>query len=124
MDRMITVKTTGDLPKELVDKVHFQVVDDRIEAVVVTIGDDSIRIVRSDSYGNTLKVLKLQPKKEVTRYRLHGNFLGVTYVCEVFNEKHAAESRANEYESKAGFQESGLTIEEFTDLIDEDRVSI
>lgn len=122
MDRMITVKTSFDLPKSLADKVTLQVIDDRVEAVVVQIGEEFIRIVKGDAYSNNLKVLKLQPKKEVTRYKLIGKFLGMADVCEVFEDKHSADNRAYEYETKAGSQETGLTIEEFVALVDEDKI--
>ena len=122
MDRMITVKTSAELPKSFVDKVSLQVVDNKVEAVIVQIGEDSIRIVKGDSYGNTLKVLKLQPQKEVVRYKLIGKFLGMADVCEVFEDKHSADSRAYEYETKAGHQDTGLTIEEFTALVSEESI--
>ena len=63
MQRLISVKNASDLPEVFKGKVTFQVVDNNVEAVVFTEGDESIRIVNNGTYSNHLKILTQQPKK-------------------------------------------------------------
>ncbi len=122
-ERYVTIKTEGNIPDDLKDSVSFQITDGNIEAVVVKVGEAFLRIVKSDSYGSNLKVLTNAPKKEVTKYRIVGEFLGVASVNEVFTSKSDADDKYHEFKQKAGWDEEfGLKIEEFTELVDEDKL--
>ena len=78
MTRLISIKAVSELPEAFKDKVSFQVVDNNVEAVVITLGEETLRIVGTDSYSKNVKVLKTQPKKEVTKYKLSGIVGGLT----------------------------------------------
>ena len=116
-DRFITVKNQCDLPDSIKPFVSFQLTDNNIEAIVIKVADDSIRIVKGGAYSDTLKVLTKQPLKSVTKYRLSGKYIGLTDVNEVFDNKYNAETRLNEFSAKAGYDETGLTVEEFVEFV-------
>ena len=116
-DRVITVKNQCDLPDSIKPFVSFQLTDNNVEAVIVKVGEDSIRIVKNGTYSETLKVLTKQPLKSVTKYRLSGKYIGLTDVNEVFIDKYDAEVRLNEFSAKAGYDETGLTVEEFVEFV-------
>lgn len=61
MTRLISVKTVSDLPEAFKDRVSFQVVDENLECIMITIGNTTIRVVSKDAYSNTLKVLAEEP---------------------------------------------------------------
>lgn len=122
-ERYVTIKSESDIPIDLKGSVSFQIADGNVEAVVVKVGESFIRIVKADSYGNNLKVLTNAPQKEVTKYRIVGEFLGVASVNEVFTKKSDADDKYHEFKQKAGWDEEfGLRIEEFTEMVDEDKL--
>ena len=63
MQRLISVKNASHLPEVFKSKVTLQVVDNHVEAVVFTEGDESIRIVTNGTYSNHLKILAQQPQE-------------------------------------------------------------
>lgn len=95
MTRLISIKAVSELPEAFKDKVSFQVVDNNVEAVVITLGEETLRIVGTDSYSKNVKVLKTQPKKEVTKYKLSG-IVGVLLCnlrCLILNTKLTKSAR-------------------------------
>ena len=45
MTRLISIKAVSELPEAFKDKVSFQVVDNNVEAVNFTVGEETLRIV-------------------------------------------------------------------------------
>ena len=91
--RMVVIKSEHDVPELLKGVVQFQIVNDAVEAIVVQVGNEYIRITKGDNYSNTLRVTKEQGKIKVERYALKGKFLGMVDVYEEF---------VNEYEANNG----------------------
>ena len=89
MTRLISIKAVSELPEAFKDKVSFQVVDNNVEAVTFTVGEETLRIVTNGTYSNHLKILAQQPKKEVTKYKLSGivGVLRCNLRCLILNTK-------------------------------------
>jgi len=122
MQRMITIKSVNELPNAFKDMVEFQVTDNNIEAVLIKVGDDAIRIVKSGSYTDYVKVLMTQPKKEVTKYKLSGTVSGMVMVPEIFDSESKALLEKSEYEDKFFSAQCDLKVESFTEFVDEDKI--
>lgn len=120
--RLISVKQVSELPEVFKDKVSFQVVDNNLEALVITIDGVSIRVVGSDSYSKNVKVLAEQPKKEVIKYKLSGSVLGMTMQPETFETEYEAEEKRKAYSYRAYDGESDLKIEPVVEFVDEDKI--
>lgn len=123
MQRLISVKTASDLPEVFKGKVTFQVVDNNVETVVFTEGEESIRIVTNGTYSNHLKILAQQPKKQVTKYKLSGTVCGIVMQPEIFESEYDAEEKRKNYEYKLNFDEVDLKIEPVVEFVDEEKIS-
>ena len=123
MTRMVSIKTQAEIPASLKDLVSLQIVDNNIEAVVVKVGEEYIRITKADAYGNNLKLTKEQGKVEVTRFAVTGKYLGMVEVYEEFEDKWDARAKFDEYVSKAGYAEHGLEVKEIVVLVEPDKIS-
>ena len=123
MQRLISVKNASDLPEVFKGKVTFQVVDNNVEAVVFTEGDESIRVVTNGTYSNHLKILTKQPKKQVTKYKLSGVVGGLTMQPEMFDSEYEADEKRKSYEYKFDFGEVELKIEPVVEYVDEEKIS-
>ena len=122
MTRLISIKTASDLPIEFKDKIELQIVDNAIEAVVLKINGQSIRIVGTDTYSKNVKILAAQPKKEVTKYRLIGKVSDLDVQPQTYDTEREAEEAKRKYDSKFDY-DTNLTIESVVELIDEDKIS-
>jgi len=122
MQRFISVKNTSDLPEAFKDKVSFQVVDNKVEAVIFTIGEETIRVVREGNYSNDLKILTQQPKKQVTRYKLSGSVGGLVMQPEMFDQEFDADARRENYEHKFDFDKVDLKIDPVVEFVDEEKI--
>lgn len=123
--RMISIKSVNDLPDVFKDKVQFQVTDNNVEAVVFTLGDETIRVVTNGSYSNNLKVLQSQPKKEVTKYKLSGGIAGIAGMQmqpEMFDSGYDADEKRKGYERKFDYNEVDLKIEPVVEFVEEDKI--
>lgn len=120
MTRLISIKAVSELPEAFKDKVSFQVVDNNVEA---TLGEETLRIVGTDTYSKNVKVLKTQPKKEVTKYKLSGIVGGLTMQPEMFESEHEADEKRKSYEYKFNFGEVELKIEPVVEYVDEEKIS-
>lgn len=123
MTRLISVKTVSELPEAFKDKVSFQVVDNKVEAVIFTIGEESIRVVREGAYSNDLKILTQQPKKQVTRYKLSGSVGGLVMQHEMFDQELEADTKRKSYEYKFDSDQVDLKIEPMVEFVDEEKIS-
>lgn len=123
MTRLISIKAVSELPEAFKDKVSFQVVDNNVEAVVITLGEETLRIVGTDSYSKNVKVLKTQPKKQVTKYKLSGIVGGLTMQPEMFDSEYEADEKRKSYEYKFNFGEVELKIEPVVEYVDEEKIS-
>lgn len=122
MQRLISVKTVSDLPGAFKDKVSFQVVDNKVEAVVFTIGEETLQVVPNGAYSNDLKILTQQPKRQVTRYKLSGSVGGLTMVPELFDQELEADARRRGYEYKFDSYQVDLKIEPVVEFVDEEKI--
>ena len=122
MTRLISIKAASELPETFKDKVSFQVVDNNVEAVVITLGEETLRIVTNGTYSNHLKILAQQPKKEVTKYKLSGVVGGLTMQPEMFDSEHEADEKRKSYEYKFNFGEVELKIEPVVEFVEEDKI--
>lgn len=120
-ERFISIKSTGELPEQFKDKVSFQLADNNIEAVILKIDDQLIRIVTAGTYSNHLKLLVTQPKKAVTKYKLSGTVHGIEIVPELFNSEYVAADRKLTVEGQS-YGGIDLKIEEVVDYVDEDKL--
>ena len=123
MTRLLSIKAVSGLPEVFKDKVSFQVVDNNVEAVVITLGEETLRIVTNGTYSNHLKILTQQPKKQVTKYKLSGIVGGLTMQPEMFDSEHKADERRKNYEYKLNFGEVELKIEPVVEYVDEEKIS-
>ena len=123
MTRLISIKAVSELPEVFKDKVSFQVVDNNVEAVVITLGEETLRIVTNGTYSNHLKILTQQPKKQVTKYKLSGIVGGLTMQPEMFDSEHEADEKRKSYEYKFNFGEVELKIEPVVEYVDEEKIS-
>ena len=118
--RLVTIKTQQEIPDNLKEIVKLQVQDNKIEAVVIKIGDEYVRITKSGAYTDELKITKEQPKKEVKKWKVFGEVLSAEIVPKVFKTLPEAESFKYDTESRVNFNQSDLYIEEFVELVDEE----
>jgi len=122
MTRLAKVGSVAELPVELAPYISFQVVDGNIEAVVLTMNDKFVRIVKSGEYSVSLKVLKEEPKKEVEQWVLSGKYLGLSDVSEVFTSEREADARLDEYKEKAHYTDTGLEIKKCSVFVTQDKL--
>ena len=122
MTRLISVKTVSDLPEAFKDKVSFQVVDNKVEAVVFTLGEEILRVVVNSTYSNDLKILTQQPKKQVTRYKLSGSVGGLVMQPEMFDQELEADAKRKSYEYKFDFDQVDLKIDPVVEFVDEEKI--
>lgn len=120
--RLISVKTVSELPEAFKDKVSFQVVDNKVEAVIFTIGEETLRVVVNGTYSNDLKILTQQPKKQVTRYKLSGSVGGLVMQPEMFDQELEADEKRKSYEYKFDFDKVDLKIEPVVEFVDEEKI--
>lgn len=120
--RMVSIKSVNDLPDVFKDKVQFQVTDNYVEAIVFTLGDETLRIVAADSYSKNLKVLQFQPKKQVTKYKLSGSAGGMQMQPEMFDSENDADEKRKGYERKFDYDEVDLKIEPVVEFVEEDKI--
>ena len=123
MTRLISIKAVSELPEAFKDKVSFQVVDNNVEAVTFTVGEETLRIVNNGTYSNHLKILTQQPKKQVTKYKLSGIVEGLTMQPEMFDSEYEADEKRKSYEYKFNFGEVELKIEPVVEYVDEEKIS-
>ena len=123
MTRLISIKAVSELPEAFKDKVSFQVVDNNVEAVTFTVGEETLRIVNNGTYSNHLKILAQQPKKQVTKYKLSGIVGGLTMQPEMFDSEREADEKRKSYEYKFNFGEVELKIEPVVEYVDEEKIS-
>ena len=123
MTRLISIKAVSELPEAFKDKVSFQVVDNNVEAVTFTVGEETLRIVTNGTYSNHLKILTQQPKKQVTKYKLSGIVGGLTMQPEMFDSEYEADEKRKSYEYKFNFGEVELKIEPVVEYVDEEKIS-
>ena len=124
MTRLISIKAVSELPEAFKDKVSFQVVDNNVEAVTFTVGEETLRIVTNGTYSNHLKILAQQPKKQVTKYKLSGVVGGLTMQPEMFDSdsEYEADEKRKSYEYKFNFGEVELKIEPVVEYVDEEKI--
>ena len=118
--RLVTIKTQQEIPDNLKEIVKLQVQDNKIEAVVIKLGDEYVRITKSGAYTDELKITKEQPKKEVKKWKVFGEVLSAEIVPKVFKTLSEAESFKYSMESTVNLVQSKLEIEEFVELVDEE----
>ena len=118
--RLVTIKTQQEIPDNLKEIVKLQVQDNKIEAVVIKLGDEYVRITKSGTYTDELKITKEQPKKEVKKWKVFGEVLSAEIVPKVFKTLSEAESFKYSMESTVNLVQSKLEIEEFVELVDEE----
>ena len=118
--RLVTIKTQQEIPDNLKEIVKLQVQDNKIEAVVIKLGDEYVRITKSGTYTDELKITKEQPKKEVKKWKVFGEVLSAEIVPKVFKTLPEAESFKYDTESRVNSNQSDLYIEEFVELVDEE----
>lgn len=119
--RLVSVKSVAELPECFKSLVSFQIVNDKIEAVVLTKETEIIRICVGESYANNLKILKQQPKKEVQKWKVFGKVDDtIPMQPEVFDEEYKAQERQQELTYK--FADGEFKVESFIELVDEDKI--
>ena len=118
--RLVTIKTQQEIPDNLKEIVKLQVQDNKIEAVVIKLGDEYVRITKSGTYTDELKITKEQPKKEVKKWKVFGEVLSAEIVPKVFKTLPKAESFKYDTEYRVNINQSDLYIEEFVELVDEE----
>jgi len=91
-ERYVKIRSVEDIPGTIRDLVHLQIVDDKVEAVEVKVGDDFIRIVKNGTYTDDLKVLKTANKERKLKYKVKGTIYGVEITPKEFNDVLDAES--------------------------------
>lgn len=121
--RLITITNEQGIPESLKSIISMQIVDNKVEAIVVKSDNDYIRITKNDGYSSTLKVMTEQPKIEVSKWKLHGKFAGLVEVEEMFDSEYEATNRKSEYfNSLNHYSEDGLVITEVKVLVDEVKI--
>ena len=118
--RLVTIKTQQEIPDSLKEIVKLQVQDNKIEAVVIKLGNEYVRITKGGTYSDDLKITKEQPKKEVKKWKVSGTVLESEIVPKIFNSEREAESFKHDTESRVNYNQSDLKIEEFVELVDEE----
>lgn len=121
--RLITITDEQGIPESLKSIISMQIVDNKVEAVVVKLDNDYIRITKGGTYTDTLKVMTEQPKIEVSKWKLHGKFAGLVEVEEMFDSEYEANNRKSEYLSSLNhYSEDGLIVTEVKVLVDEVKI--
>ena len=118
--RLVTIKKQQEIPDNLKEIIKLQVQDNKIEAVVIKLGDEYVRITKGGAYTDELKITKEQPKKEVKKWKVFGEVLLTEIVPKVFKTLSEAERFKEDMESKVNYTQSDLKIEEFVELVDEE----
>ena len=122
MTRLVSIKSVNELPEAFKDVIQLQIVDNSIEALVVKLDGQELRITGTDTYSKNIKVLKEQPKKEVTKYKLSGTAGGLVMQPEIFESEYEADEKRKNYEYKFNFGETDLKIEPVIEFVEEDKI--
>lgn len=124
MTRMITCKEQADIT---VKGVTLQIVDDKIEAVIVTDDEgNSVRIVKSSDYSPCLKVLKDQDKVPVDKWFICGKILGLVEYEESFDDENEAEDALRNIQKEKQIWDEdklGLKIEKRIVMVDPTKIN-
>lgn len=110
--RLSKIKKESDLPDlgvALGVDIKLQVVDDKIEAVIVTnlATSQFIRIVKEDAYGSSLKILTEQPKVEQEVWYVEGDLLGLSPYKLRCKDKYDADSKLSDIMEQQGIYKTG-----------------
>lgn len=73
--RMVEVSDEKDIP---IGGIRLQVVDNKIEAIMLGEGSNEVRITSKSTYDNSLKILVPEKDVEVTKYKVYGKLLGLS----------------------------------------------
>jgi hypothetical protein len=112
---MIKIKDVNDLGV-FKDIISLQVVDNKVEAIVVKAGKDELRIVKGDYYGNGLEILRQEPMQETKKFRVTGEYMGLQIVPKVFESEYDANSYIISMNGKLPYdEEHSLVVEEFVE---------
>ena len=112
-----TVKKTSDVRLEGVS-VDFEIHDKGIRSIVIADrAGNLVKIMRGESYNETLRVLVPEQPKPVKVHVLAGKLLGITPFREEFEQQYEADSRLSAIKSETGIYDAeklGLAITEET----------
>lgn len=120
--RFVTIKDESGIPEKLKGILSFQVSDGNVEAVVVKINDQFVRIVKSETYSTTLKVLTQAPKKQVEKWLLSGKYMGMVDVSELYDDHVVANERLAEYQEKSHWTDNNLEVKSV--FVEEDETKL
>ena len=119
--RLVQIKDSSNLGT-FKDAVALQIVDGNVEAIVLTVNGETLRITAGGSYSNTLKLLVEEPKDETTMFRVGGEYMGLS-VDKTFTQKYDADNYLSEMVGKLPYGEShSLQVESFTVLTDKTKI--
>lgn len=80
----------------------------------------TLRIVKSGTYTDALKVVTNAPKVKVIKYKLQGSLYDSPIIPEVFNSLNEAEDKKNSIEQTTHYSEYvKLEIVEVTELVED-----
>lgn len=108
--------------------VQLQIIDNKIEAIVVSDEDgNSIRIVNSGNYTNTLKVLKPEPLSQRQVWVITGKLFGLAeFNEEKFTDDYAANARLSQIKDETccwSDNKLGLNIEIRSEFYTETKIN-
>ena len=120
--RMVSCKTEDDIPLQ---GVSLQVTDNKIEAVIITDGENTIRIVKSSDYSSDLKILKPAPKIPVEKWFVCGKLLGLAEYEQEVGSEHEGKMAVLSLKEEHGIyqdEQLGLKVESRTLMVDDIKI--
>ena len=113
--RMTKIKDVNDLGV-FKDLVALQVVDGKVEAVILKNEGQELRITREGTYTDHLQLLKQEPLQETKKFRVAGEYMGIRIVPKVFDEEREATNYIISMNGKLPYdEEHSLAVEEFVE---------
>lgn len=121
--RLVSCKKESDIP---MSNISLEVVDNKITAVIITASDGGfVKITKSSSYSEELRVCKEEPLIEAYEWCLSGKLLGVADFSETFTSDIDASTRLCDIQRETGVYDDdrlGLSIEKRTVLTNNNKI--
>lgn len=111
--KYVTVGKQDQLPVLEGVNVSLQITDGNIEAVVISQGDKSIRVVKNGTYNDYLKILTNSPEQYTTKYKASFTSDDGEYRSKVFDSE---EKCVKWFEDNWVLPDDGV-IEEIKELV-------
>lgn len=120
--RLAKIKDQSDLGV-FKDVIDMQVVDGGVEAIVIKLFGQELRVVSENSYSNFVKLLREEPKEEKKMFRVSGSYMGLEVVPKEFDSEYDANYYIIEMNGKLPYgEEHTLEVQPFSVFVESTKI--